>query len=517
MSAPDWSEGYTTAIDYTYGYYPELNPNRVAFALLMEGYAPPPPGPCCELGFGQGVSLAMNVAAHPDRLWYGTDFNPAQAHTARALAASSGNAAHVEEQSFAEFCGRTDLPQFAFISLHGIWSWISSENRALIVDFLRRKLMTGGVVYMSYNTMPGWASAAVMRHLMVEHARWQSAAGHAPATQMKAALDFTSKVFELEPNIMRANPSLKSRLADLGTKAPEYLAHEYLTHDWLPMYFSEMADAMQSAKLSYACSAMLQDRVTDFQLSPQQATLVNGIEHAGFRESVRDIMTNQQFRRDLWIRGTEKLARHQHLRAIQDARVALCIARSDIPETMEGPRGKFNLNKERLDPMIDALTAAGNVMRLGDLLDTLQKRNIGLDATLSMLAMLVGSGVVQPALPAEQVAQAKAGTDRLNAHILQRTVDGKAPITYLASPVIGGAIHVPALFQGYLYAHQRGEVDAAAWSRATFAHLRSIGRTVQHEGKPVSDPDTAHQVLMSHAKRLTDTVLPMLRSLQVVR
>jgi len=44
------------------------------------------------------------------------------------------------------------LPDFDYIGLHGIWSWISDENRQVIVDFIRKKLKVGGVLYISYNT-----------------------------------------------------------------------------------------------------------------------------------------------------------------------------------------------------------------------------------------------------------------------------------------------------------------------------------------------------------------------------
>jgi len=65
---------------------------------------------------------------------------------------------HLSDQSFAEFCGRTDLPDFDYIALHGLWSWINDDNRAVIVDFIRRKVKVGGVVYISHNTLPGWAT-----------------------------------------------------------------------------------------------------------------------------------------------------------------------------------------------------------------------------------------------------------------------------------------------------------------------------------------------------------------------
>ena len=43
----DWTDGYVADIDYTYGYYPELNPLRARLALLNKGLALP------GLGCGQ--------------------------------------------------------------------------------------------------------------------------------------------------------------------------------------------------------------------------------------------------------------------------------------------------------------------------------------------------------------------------------------------------------------------------------------------------------------------------------
>ncbi len=36
-----WDDGYVTSIDYTYGYYVELNPLRIQFAMLNAGLAAP--------------------------------------------------------------------------------------------------------------------------------------------------------------------------------------------------------------------------------------------------------------------------------------------------------------------------------------------------------------------------------------------------------------------------------------------------------------------------------------------
>lgn len=39
------------------------------------------------------------------------------------------------------------LPEFDYLCLHGIWSWNSETNGVIIVDFIRRKLKVGGLLY----------------------------------------------------------------------------------------------------------------------------------------------------------------------------------------------------------------------------------------------------------------------------------------------------------------------------------------------------------------------------------
>ena len=147
----NWTAGYVADVGYTYGYYTELNPLRISLAFLNAGLVPPQMGAACELGFGQGVSTNLHAAASVTQ-WHGTDFNPSQASFAQELGQASGADVALCDEAFDAFCSRDDLPAFDYIGLHGIWSWISDANRAVIVDFIRRKLKVGGVLYISYNT-----------------------------------------------------------------------------------------------------------------------------------------------------------------------------------------------------------------------------------------------------------------------------------------------------------------------------------------------------------------------------
>ncbi|HYQ25689.1 MAG TPA: class I SAM-dependent methyltransferase [Polyangiaceae bacterium] len=154
----DWTHGYVQSIDYTHHYCRELSPSLLDFACLSRGISTnlaDRPLKYLELGFGQGLSLNVHAAASQGEFW-GTDFIPAHVANARELAAHSG--ARLFEDSFEDFARRADLPELDVIGMHGTWSWISAQNRAVVLDLVRRKLAPGGVFYLSYNALPGCAA-----------------------------------------------------------------------------------------------------------------------------------------------------------------------------------------------------------------------------------------------------------------------------------------------------------------------------------------------------------------------
>ncbi len=114
-----WTEGYVSTVDYTTSYFAELNPARIRLAFLMAGLEPPEIKLACELGFGQGVSLAVHAAAS-SVTWHGNDFNPAHVLNANRLCAASGVPAAPSDDSFRDYAERDDLPKFDLIALHGV-------------------------------------------------------------------------------------------------------------------------------------------------------------------------------------------------------------------------------------------------------------------------------------------------------------------------------------------------------------------------------------------------------------
>src|SRR5688572_10205841 len=180
-------------------------------ACLSAGVAPPANKPMSylELGYGQGLAINIHAAANVGEFW-GTDFNPSQAAHAKMLAKASGASATLLDDSFAELAARPDLPEFDIITLHGIWTWISDENGRIIVDLIRRKLRVGGLLYISYNCLPGWAPAVPLRHLMKLHADLAGEAGM--LGKVDGALAFAKQVVDSGALYFTANPVVGERL-----------------------------------------------------------------------------------------------------------------------------------------------------------------------------------------------------------------------------------------------------------------------------------------------------------------
>ena len=509
----DWTSGYVADIGYTFGYYTELNPLRVQLAFTNAGLVTPEFGTACELGFGQGVSANIHAAA-TITTWHGTDFNPAQASFAQELAAVSGSGAKLYDDAFADFTQRDDLPEFDYIGLHGIWSWVSDENRTELVDFIRRKLKVGGVLYISYNTQPGWASFAPMRHLMTEHAQIIGAEGHGIVNRIDGALDFADKLLATNPTFALANPQVPDRLNKIKDQNRHYLAHEYFNRDWHPMHFATMAEWLESAKVSYACSAHYLDHVENINLSVEQRTFLKDIPDNMFRETVRDFVTNQQFRRDYWVKGARQLNALEQAEVLRQQKVMLAIHRPEVSLKVTGALGEAVMSEAVYNPILDAL-ADHKPHTLGELEQTLIGKGVVFAHIKEAAMILTGTGAIVAVQDDAITAKAKKLTDKLNLNLMNKA-RGSNDITFLASPVTGGGVAVDRFSQLFLLAHSQGKKKPAEWAAYVWQVLVAQGQKIVKEGKALETPEDNLAELLAQANTFAEKRLPILKALQIV-
>lgn len=508
----DWTSGYVADIDYTYGYYQELNPLRARLAFLNNGLVCPSEGVACELGFGQGLSTNLHAAASVTT-WYGTDFNPSQAGFAQELAEASGSGASLHADSFDDFCSRTDLPDFDCISLHGIWSWISDENRQIIVDFIKRKLKVGGLLYISYNTLPGWAAFAPMRHLMTQHAEIIGSEGSGIVNRIDGAMDFAEKLLATNPQYSRANPLVADRLKQLSGQNRHYLAHEYFNRDWLPMHFASMANWLESAKVSYACSAHYLDDVESINLTPEQQEFLNNIPDKLMRESTRDFMTNQMFRRDYWVKGIRKLSKLEQIEELRSIRMILLTPRPDVTLTLKDGGKEVNLNAEVYNPILDLL-ADHKPISMAELEQKLMGNNLGLGKLVQAVMVLSDSGHLAAVQDENATKEAKAQTDAINLHLMQKA-RSSGEIAYLASPVTGGGISVSRFHQLFLLAYKSGKKKPSDLAEFGWTILADQGERLVKEGKALETREENIAKLTEQAEIFKQKRMPILEALQI--
>src|SRR5215470_15203477 len=163
MSSPyaPATQGYVLDSSYADTFFQELSPAWLNYVRALSGVPARPLDSgftYLELGAGFGHSTIVNAGAFPQGEFHACDFNPEHIEGGRRYASALGlNNIEFHESSFEQLLEK-QLPQFDFIVLHGVYSWVSAESRAAVRRIVKEKLASGGLVYISYNCMPGWAS-----------------------------------------------------------------------------------------------------------------------------------------------------------------------------------------------------------------------------------------------------------------------------------------------------------------------------------------------------------------------
>lgn len=430
---PDRAAGYVTDLPYTPGYHAELNPLHTRLAFLRAGLAPPRIATACELGFGQGLSLAVHAAAGPAR-WWGNDLLPEHLRFAQSLEDASGAGATLAAATFEEFGQRADLPLFDFIGLHGVLSWVSPDNRARIARFVRDRLAPGGVVYTGYNALPGWVEMLPLRQLMAAHAARAREAG--TTNRIEAALAFTARLLDSHPLTVRATPGLPERFERLRQADRRYLAHEYFNRDWQPLCFSDAAGLLATAGLHHAGPARLRDHLDALNLTGDQRDLLATVADPVLREMARDFLTRTQIRRDYWVRALQPLSGGALREAWHATRIVLAAPREDIAERITGPQGELRLDGSAHRAVLAALGdhRPRTVAELGLTVPGVEAGEL-VDAVFELAAF----DAVAVAQDEADIDRCAPRTARLNARLAAGAVT-PGDIGVLASPVTGGGV-----------------------------------------------------------------------------
>jgi hypothetical protein len=510
-----WTDGYVTGLDYTYEHHPDLNPARVPLTFIHAGLVPPVIKTACELGFGQGMSANLHAAGSTVE-WYGTDFNPAHAAFAQEMAAASGARAKFFDQPFAEFCNRADLPDFDYIAMHGVWSWITDENRSVLVDFLRRKLKVGGVAYISYNMQAGFAEMIPLQEVLRRHADAVGEGGQGLGGRIDRALNFADQLLGVSPSYLEAHPHILDRLQGIKSGDRSYLAHEYFNRNWVPTSFSRVAEQLAPAKLDHACNANYISTVDAWNFTPGQQAFLNEIHDAAFRETVRDFISRRTFRIDYWVKGPRRLTPLERLEALLRQRVMLVRPRADIPGKIVANLGEFPLLDSFCGPILEAIEDH-QPKTLREIGQAVRERRIDISQVVDVVMTYMRLGAIAPVQDDAVSRTAKTQTDRLNVYLCD-AARLRPDFRYLASPVIGTGFAEAGgrLALYFLIGMSQGKRQPSELAAHASQIFQLQGFAIMRQGKPLDSPEETLQSLTAQATYFLEKQLPILKALQVV-
>ena len=499
-----WQHGYFADEGYSYGFYPQQSPVNIAFAALLKGHRPPDLSGgfhYLDLGCGQGVSTCLLAAAYPQARFTGVDFHPQHIAHARQLAAGCGlQNVSFEEADFLELARQlpADWPPVDFAVAHGIASWIAPPVREALLQTVSRALRPGGLFYVSYNTHPGWLAKVPFQHMVATLQQYHQP-GH-PALQ--AARELFGRLGQAGALLMTAYPSLEKQLDTLEKQDPAYLVQEYNNGFWQPLFVNQMMAEAAAAKLSYLGSASLVDNFDLFYPEAYRKILKEA-PSTDLRELYRDLLINQTFRRDLYVKGRDLFWGAQAVAPMERLQV----------EALEGPElledreafslsasvGTIRLDPRLMRPLLEAILAGPR--SLAQLRRELAGVQRGPDQLLPMplllrsLALLLDKRVV--ALVSDAAVDA-GPAQRANRHLVHCLSEG-APYGALAVPRLGTAINIGRAEAVTLEALQAGlprqELAAHVQRRLARQGVRPRGA----DGQPLQDPAAATAQLQSAA------------------
>jgi SAM-dependent methyltransferase len=508
----DWSHGYVTEIEYVLDFHGEQAPAHLDLTCLLNGIEPPARAGTktyCELGCGGGLNTLLLAAANPGIAFWGIDFNPAHIARARALQAEYdiGNVTFLELGFDAlTGAGAPDLPAFDYVAMHGVYSWIAADLRAAIVRFLADRVTPGGLVYVSHNTMPGWAATVPLQHLIREIAQRDPDRIDRAVVR---AIDVARQVAAAgSPYVNRGWLGTIDELVAAGRTI--YLAHEYANEHWTPRYHHEVAEELAAAKLAYAGSATLLENFAQLCLTAEQIRL-RDVAGPRLRETMLDYFLQRRHRRDVYVRGARRLSAARHDALLRQVRLAATVAPDEARYSFDLPIGQTEFPQ----PLYAALFAAlaQGAASVGELLDLPAARDHGKASAVELAGILVGTDQALP-LTAPPDAAARTAAKRINALLLAHMLNSRPTAVRVVAPAAGTALRL-AFHEVLVYRHllSGAATDDGAVIAAIAREAAEHNIALQTEDGAAIPAGETEKILRQTVDRIVRSKVPLWRTL----
>ncbi len=394
-----WGGGYVTDVTYSVGWYRQQSPAMIAMASIIGGAsatipAGDDPVMLLELGCGFGYGAMLLAASNPAWTVVGVDFNAAHIASAREWAAEAGltNVTFIEADfsRWEDNAAMRALPEMDFVTAHGVWSWIPPAAKDGIVRLLSQKVRPGGLVHLSYNTLPGWQERIGAARVIREAGR--RVAGRSDI-QAREGLRVMQDLLGAGAHFATSGTSVSNLLKALEGAGSHYLAHEFMNEHWSPCFNIDVAAALNEAKLEWIGTATLSDNFPELMMTAEQREIFDRYSDPLMQELIKDMCIPRSLRHDVFVRGARRINLGERAAALMDVSLTLVKPPDALPDSVPMPAGQAELNKEFYAPIVKALATRPG--RVGDLLrlpDLVGRR----DNPAELISILIAADMVEP-------------------------------------------------------------------------------------------------------------------------
>lgn len=465
----DDAHGYDLSESYGYGFGREMAPDWIDFSARLAGQRAPRQGASfdyLELGCGQGQGLCVMAAASPAARFVGIDLHPGHVAHARRMAAEAGlsNVRFVEGDivALAE-AWPGDLGTFDYVVAHGLYSWISPAVRAAVVRCLSHATREGALVYNGYNTMPGWLGTMPFQHItrMIRQTGGKDARG-----VFDASVALFDRLRAGGAETFRILPGLAGRLDAVKTRPLGYLSGEYLHDHWHPLWHSTVARELAGAGLRYVGPATLAEALLPAQLPPALRATILEQDDPALRQDLQDLVINQFFRRDIYVRGEPNPGT-----PVEDTAVVLATVQPpEQPIRFDTAFAQVMLQPPSFAEILTSLESGPRSIAQLAALPGMARQ--GIEATRAVVLLLLHAGTLAVA---PDVSGDAAVASRINAAVARGAAQGMA-YEHLAAATLASGIATGEIELLLLDAWLEGARDAATLAAGATKRLAALGR-----------------------------------------
>ena len=299
-----------------------------------------------EIGSSYGGNLISQALFYPQATFTGIEIAPTQVSVGKTYIDQLGiTNLDLLEGDVNE--SHDHLGTYDYIIAHGFYSWVDEDTKDNFLRLCKEHLAENGILYISYNTYPGWHKMDSVRALLEFANKDIDTLNHREKVRHGKTVASKLGALMLEyDTVKNQQTSFLQSLRQTLQKQDCYVGHDHLEPVNTPVYFHQCMDHMAEHGFTYLCDCDLNlsfPTVYDETLRTQLQELAPHDPLA--REQCIDFMLNTAFRKSLF---THKGATPKRI-------TETSVTDADFQHSLEQFLFTLRIPSEHLEPIFEDL------------------------------------------------------------------------------------------------------------------------------------------------------------------